>query len=161
MNVPVVPTADLMVPLVRLSNVYAESFDQALVEFAASVGTLAQKDALAGHIELDLAEHAKPLLRQALEKALQAQADKHGPLCPHCRTPLKRTKLKQRTLRSQWGDVTVRRVWGYCPGTWAGVPGRRKTQRHRTPPGSKALTPSDLPTGECGCYVFAARGGTI
>jgi hypothetical protein len=50
-----------------------------------------------------------------LEKSLQAQADKHGPVCPICRTPLTRTKIKERTLRSQWGEVTLRRIWGYCP----------------------------------------------
>ena len=92
-----------------------ECFAQTLRDFGASVRALAKEEALAGQVEMALAEQVKPLLRQALEKTLQAQADKHGPICPHCGAPLKRAKIKERTLRSQWGEVTLRRVWGYCP----------------------------------------------
>jgi hypothetical protein len=117
MTAAVVPVADpaaLSSKAPTYVRVRAASFDQALREFGASVRALAREEALAGQVELELAEQVKPLLRQALEKILQAQADKHGPFCPHCGAPLKRTKIKERTLRSQWGEVTLRRVWGYC-----------------------------------------------
>jgi hypothetical protein len=118
MTAAVVSDVDLAVSPVEASprpRTRPGSFEHALREFAANVRVLAQEESMAGQVELALAEQVKPLLRQALEKSLQAQADKHGPVCPICGAPLTRTKIKERTLRSQWGEVTLRRVWGYCP----------------------------------------------
>lgn len=113
--VPVVAVTSSPAVAAPRPRTHAESFEQVLREFATNVRALAKEESLAGQVELELAEQVKPLLRQALEKTLQAQADKHGPVCPHCGAPLTRTKIKERTLRSQWGEVTLRRVWGYCP----------------------------------------------
>jgi hypothetical protein len=118
MTAAVVPVLDLTAsPALAVAHpkAHCESFEQTLREFGASVRALAKEESLAGQVELELAAQVKPLLRQALEKTLQAQADKHGPVCPICGAPLTRTQIKERTLRSQWGEVTLRRVWGYCP----------------------------------------------
>jgi len=68
-----------------------------------------------GHLEAEIAQQAKELLRQVAEKGAQAKADKTPPLCPVCQGQLTRLSADHpRTFDTRFGSVTVRRTRGYC-----------------------------------------------
>ncbi|HRG54657.1 MAG TPA: hypothetical protein PLG56_01345, partial [Lacunisphaera sp.] len=69
-----------------------------------------------GHLESQLAAETQELLRQAAELGAQKKADATPPRCPHCQRALTRRSAEHaRTFTTRFGEVTVRRIRGYCP----------------------------------------------
>jgi len=92
-----------------------QTIRRAVQGFAREVQGMKKKAGLAGRTERELAQKAKPMLREALREILQAQADGCRPECPVCGAKLENTRVKERSIRTQWGEVTIRRTQGYCP----------------------------------------------
>jgi hypothetical protein len=68
-----------------------------------------------GHLEVQAAQDVQELLRQAIERGAQAQAEATPPLCPVCGQPLTRLSAAHpRTFESRFGSITLRRTRGYC-----------------------------------------------
>jgi len=68
-----------------------------------------------GHLEVQIAQAAQELLRQATARGAQQKADATPPQCPVCQRPLSRLSADQpRTFDTRFGPVTVRRTRGYC-----------------------------------------------
>ena len=68
-----------------------------------------------GHLEVQIAQEARQLLRQAAQSGSQHKADACPPLCPICQKKLSRLSCDHpRTFDTQFGPVTVRRTRGYC-----------------------------------------------
>jgi hypothetical protein len=68
-----------------------------------------------GHLEVQIAQKARELLRQAAAAGVQQKADATPPLCPVCQKKLSRlTHGQPRTFDTQFGSVTVERTRGYC-----------------------------------------------
>ena len=68
-----------------------------------------------GHLERQVTEDVRELLRQALERGAQAKAEATPPLCPVCQQQLTRLSAGHpRTFQSCAGDLTVLRARGYC-----------------------------------------------
>jgi hypothetical protein len=69
-----------------------------------------------GHLESQLAEEGRELLRQAAELGAQKKADATPPRCPHCQRALTRlADGHRRSFATRFGEITVRRRRGYCP----------------------------------------------
>lgn len=83
--------------------------------FGTKVRAIKKKKSNMGQIERGIAKESKSLLREALRDVVQDQADSCPPVCPVCGTRLKDTRIEERTLRSEWGEITIKRVYGYCP----------------------------------------------
>lgn len=92
-----------------------QTFDSALRGFRREVMALKKGSGLAGRIERQLATKSKELLREAAREVLQAQADSCSPHCPVCGARLQNVEQAQRTILTQWGEVTLRRAYGKCP----------------------------------------------
>ena len=68
-----------------------------------------------GHLERQVAQDVRELLRHGLEHGAQAKADATPPLCPVCQQKLTRLSAGHpRTFQSRYGDLTVLRDRGYC-----------------------------------------------
>src|SRR5271170_6295464 len=68
-----------------------------------------------GHLEVQIAQKARELLRQAAAAGAQQKAAATPPLCPVCQKKLSRLSHGQpRTFDTQFGSVTVQRTRGYC-----------------------------------------------
>lgn len=68
-----------------------------------------------GHLEAEVQRQTQELQRRAVEAAAQAKADATPPCCPVCHQPLSRlTQGHQRTFRTRFGPVTLRRSRGWC-----------------------------------------------
>ena len=68
-----------------------------------------------GDIEMQVEQKSRDLLRQGVEKAAQAKADKMPPVCPVCQSPLSRVSHDHgRSFECRFGTITVRRSRGYC-----------------------------------------------
>lgn len=68
-----------------------------------------------GHLEVQVAQKGRELLRQATESGAQQKADATPPLCPICQKKLSRLAPDHpRTFEAQFGPITVRRTRGYC-----------------------------------------------
>ena len=91
-----------------------QTLGRALSGFRAGVRAAKKGKATMGEVERRLERESKPLLREALRETLQAKADRCPPRCPVCKGPLSDTKLKERSVRTQWGTVTLRRTYGFC-----------------------------------------------
>ncbi len=83
--------------------------------FRREIKALEKKKALAGQIERQIQDKSKNLLREATREAMQAQADACDPNCPYCGAKLQKIEQAERTLATQWGEVTIRRAYGRCP----------------------------------------------
>jgi len=83
--------------------------------FRREIKALEKKNALAGQIERRIQEKSKPLLREAAREAMQSGADACEPNCPYCGAKLQKIEQAERTLATQWGEVTIRRAYGRCP----------------------------------------------
>ncbi|MFH0792866.1 MAG: hypothetical protein V2A74_02405, partial [bacterium] len=92
-----------------------QTLGRALCGFKAGVRAAKKGTAKMGEVERQLARDAKALLREALRETLQAKADGCPPRCRVCSGPLSDTKLKERSVRTQWGTVTLRCTYGFCP----------------------------------------------
>ena len=97
-----------------------QTIRRAVQGFARAVRGMKKKAGLAGRTERELAQKAKPMLREALREILQAQADGCRPECPVCGAKLENTRVKERTIRTQWGEVTIRRSRGTVPAAKSG-----------------------------------------
>jgi hypothetical protein len=91
----------------------ASSVARALEErLARFVGT---GDQNLGHLEVQIAQETRELMRQAAQSGAQRKAQATPPLCPVCQKKLSRLSHDQpRTFDTQFGPVTVRRTRGYC-----------------------------------------------
>jgi len=92
-----------------------QTLGRAVSGFKASVRAAKKGKATMGEVERQLARDSKALVREALRETLQAKADRCPPRCPVCWGPLSDTKLKERSVRTQWGTLTLRRTYGFCP----------------------------------------------
>jgi hypothetical protein len=92
-----------------------QTLGTALRQFSNQVSALKKQDKLAGQIERELAKNSKSLLREAARETMQARADACSPHCPLCGAPLERVEHRERTILTQWGQITLRRAYGYCP----------------------------------------------
>jgi hypothetical protein len=85
------------------------ALEKALGQFVQS------QDQNLGHLEVQIAQKARELLRQAAAAGAQQKADATPPLCPVCQKKLSRLSHGQpRTFDTQFGSVTVQRTRGYC-----------------------------------------------
>ena len=76
---------------------------------------VAASDQNLGHLEVEVQRQTQELQRRALEAAAQAKADATPPCCPVCHQPLSRlTQGHQRTFRTRFGPVSLRRSRGWC-----------------------------------------------
>jgi hypothetical protein len=67
-----------------------------------------------GHLEVQIAQKARELLRPAAAAGVQQKADATPPLCPVCQKKLSRlTHGQPRTFDTPFGSVTVQRTRGY------------------------------------------------
>jgi hypothetical protein len=74
-----------------------------------------------GHLEVQVAQDVRELLRHALELGAQAKADATPPLSPVSGHPLtRRSAGHRRTFDTRAGAITVQRTRGYCKssGKW-------------------------------------------
>lgn len=92
-----------------------QTFDRAINGFKREIKAMKKKSSLAGQIEMNLAKESKALMREAFREVLQSQADRYGPYCPVCGVKLQNVEQVERTLLTQWGEVTIRRAYGRCP----------------------------------------------
>ena len=92
-----------------------QTFDSALRGFRREVMGLRKESGLAGQIERKLAAKSKELLREAAREVLQAQADGCPPHCAICGARLQNVEQAERTILTQWGEVTFHRAYGKCP----------------------------------------------
>jgi len=68
-----------------------------------------------GHLEEEVVRQTQELQRRAVEAGAQAKADATPPCCPVCGQRLSRlTHGHERTFRSRFGPVTLRRTRGWC-----------------------------------------------
>ena len=86
-----------------------QTFDSALRGFRREVLALKKGPGLAGGIERKLAAKSRDLLREAAREVLQTQADGCSPHCPVCGARLQNVEQAERTILTQWGEVTLRR----------------------------------------------------
>lgn len=91
-----------------------QTFENAWRQFRRQTNALKKQPALAGQIERQLAQNSRQLLREAARETLQAQADAASPHCPVCGAKLRQVQMRERTIQTQWGPVTLRRAYGYC-----------------------------------------------
>ena len=107
-----------MVPVVEVPADVHPS-EATLVEawrrFRRAVVATGDKPRLAGSIERQIEAQSKELLATAAREALQAQADGCDPNCPRCGAKLRDVEQAERTVLTQWGEVTIRRAYGRCP----------------------------------------------
>lgn len=82
--------------------------------FRRGVKAMKQEKFLAGQIERRIQAGSKGLLREAAREVMQSQADACEPNCPYCGAPLRKAQRVERTILTQWGEVTISRVYGYC-----------------------------------------------
>ena len=102
-------TSGLSEPLAVLAARVACAMEQSLQSFMLS------GDQNLGHLERQVAQDVRELLRQGLERGTQAKADATPPLCPVCQQKLTRLSAGHpRTFQSQYGELTVLRGRGYC-----------------------------------------------
>lgn len=90
-------------------------------QFRRQVKAMKKKNPLAGQIERQIQTDSKALLREAAREAMQAQADGCDPNCPYCGARLEKVERAERTILTQWGEVTLARAYGRCPRcqTWS------------------------------------------
>ena len=68
-----------------------------------------------GHLEEHISRQTREVERALLEEAAQKKADHTPPLCPVCGHQLtRRTRDHARTFTTRFGDITVRRLRGWC-----------------------------------------------
>ena len=68
-----------------------------------------------GHIELQIEQQSRELLRAATEKAAQKKADLTPPVCPVCQKALSQVSHgHQRSFECKFGTIRVERSRGYC-----------------------------------------------
>lgn len=91
-----------------------QTLNSASRRFARQVTALKKQNKLAGQIERELEKNSKDLLRQAARETLQARADACPPHCPVCGAPLENVEQAERTILTQWGQITLRRAYGRC-----------------------------------------------
>jgi hypothetical protein len=87
----------------------------AMRQFGRQITALKKQDKLAGQIERELEQNSKSLLREAARETMQARADACSPHCPVCGAPLEQVERRERTILTQWGQVTLSRAYGRCP----------------------------------------------
>jgi len=92
-----------------------QTFDRAIRGFRKEVQAMKKKPSLAGQIEAKLAANSQTLLRETCREVLQSQADGCSPHCPVCGAKLQNVEQAERTILTQWGEVTIRRAYGRCP----------------------------------------------
>ena len=92
-----------------------QTLDSNWRSFRREIKALKKKNALAGQIERQIQEKSKNLLREAAREAMQAQADACDPNCPYCGAKLQNVEQVERTLLTQWGEMTITRAYGRCP----------------------------------------------
>src|SRR6266852_4225439 len=72
-------------------------------------------DQTMGHVEEEILQRTRELERAVLEEASQKKADLTPPVCPVCKNKLSRvTGGYQRSYQTRFGEVTIRRVRGWC-----------------------------------------------
>jgi hypothetical protein len=87
----------------------AVNLEQAAQQFVAA------GDQNLGHLETEVARQTQELQRWAVESGAQAKADATPPACPVCGQRLTRLSHgHERTFRTRFGPVTLRRTRGYC-----------------------------------------------
>lgn len=108
-----------MVPVVQVPAAVRffepPSLLQAWKQFQSHIDAAKDPSTLAGSIERMIESKSKQLLLEAAREVLQAQADAHGPNCPVCGARLRNVEQAERTIMTQWGEVTLRRAYGRCP----------------------------------------------
>ncbi|WP_423442549.1 hypothetical protein [Limisphaera sp. VF-2] len=68
-----------------------------------------------GHLEVQAAHDVRELLRQAVARGTQTNADATPPTCPVCGQPLRRLSSGHaRTFKCRFGFIPVQRTRGYC-----------------------------------------------
>ncbi len=92
-----------------------QTLDTSLRGFRRAITGLKKKPSLAGQIERQLVSQGRQLLREAAREVLQAQADGCSPHCPVCGARLQNVEQAERTILTQWGEITLRRAYGRCP----------------------------------------------
>jgi hypothetical protein len=76
---------------------------------------VAASDQNLGHLEVEVQRQTQELQRRAVEAGAQAKADAILPCCPVCHQPVSRlTEGHERTFRTRFGPVTLRRTRGWC-----------------------------------------------
>lgn len=93
----------------------APTLEGAWRRFRSHVMTSKREPMLAGSIERLIQSRSKEVLLAAAREAFQAQADATPPRCPKCGGPLRDVEKAERTVLTQWGEVTIRRDYGRCP----------------------------------------------
>lgn len=91
------------------------TFETSLCSFRVNLKKMKKKKYKAGEIERKIHAESKNLLREAVRKAYQDQADGYSPHCPICGAKLQNVEIRERTILTQWGHVTIRRAYGKCP----------------------------------------------
>lgn len=91
-----------------------QTLQRALSGFRAKVRAAKKSKTSMGETERQLVRDSKALVREALRETLQAKADGCRRGCPFCSGRLSDTKFKERSVKTQWGTVTLRRTYGYC-----------------------------------------------
>ena len=85
----------------------AQTYHRAMQGFSTEVRGMKKEVGLAGRAERAVAQKAKPMLREALREVLPAHADSCPPDCPVCGAKLENARVRERTIRTQWGEVTI------------------------------------------------------
>lgn len=65
-----------------------------------------------GRLEVDLGRAAHQLLRDTLERAVQAKADGCGPQCPDCGGKLTKGRRTFKTFQTMSGPIRIKRFRG-------------------------------------------------
>jgi len=95
--------------LSQTASSVASALEERLAQF------MSADDQNLGHLEVQIAQETRELMRQAAQSGAQRKAEATPPLCPVCQKKLSRLSHDQpRTFDTQFGPVTVRRTRGYC-----------------------------------------------
>lgn len=92
-----------------------QSFESGIRGFRREIKKMKKEAKKAGEIERTIQKESKALLREAVRRAYQDQADSCSPNCPICGTKLVNVEMEERSIQTQWGKVTFRRAYGKCP----------------------------------------------
>lgn len=97
-----------------------ETFERPVADWTARLTaglhrSVRASDQTLGHLEEEILRQTQGLERKLLEEAAQQKADQTPPVCPVCGGPLtRRTPDHARTYQTRFGEVTIRRLRGWC-----------------------------------------------
>jgi len=92
-----------------------QTLRRGLQVFGSWVRAMKKRKTSLDQMEQGINQMSKMHLREAMRDVAQLRADACPPVCPVCGTRLQDTRIEERTVRSQWGEITLKRTYGYCP----------------------------------------------